>query len=325
MSLPPDHPLHPHIHRASFPIKQFKSLLHNLLQFHGLKAREIEIIHPTRLHPSWTTPFNTLIHQDEEAAIAHNKVNTASVQIYADRSSIDGGVGAAVVLYINNTIQQSLQHYLGREEHHTVYEAELVGLTLAATLLQQLDFLEDTTITIDNQAVITATTNHCSAPGQQLTDVFLTQMTEIARQHQGVPIKIHCIPSHKIILGNKEADRLAKQAAKQQGIVSSITPHILHSPLAHSKTACKTNFSMCIKKAACINFQKLTRFNRIHAIDPKAPSHNYRKLAEGLTQCHSGILMQLRTSRSGHSIPRYSDTQILKLSKSLTNIPKDLH
>ena len=73
------------------------------------------------------------------------------------------------------------QHYLGPEEYHTVYEAELVGLKLAATLLQQSDFLEDATITINNQAAITAMTNHRSTHGQQLTDVFLTQMTEIAR------------------------------------------------------------------------------------------------------------------------------------------------
>ena len=52
LSLPPDHSLYPHIHRASYLIKQFKSLLHNLLQSHGLKAGEIEIIHPTCLHPS---------------------------------------------------------------------------------------------------------------------------------------------------------------------------------------------------------------------------------------------------------------------------------
>ena len=103
LSLPPDHPLHPHIHKASCPIKRFKAPLHNLLQSHDLKAMEIEIIRPTHLHPSWTAPFNTLILQDEEAAIAYDKANTVSVQIYADGSSIDGGGGAVAVLYINNT------------------------------------------------------------------------------------------------------------------------------------------------------------------------------------------------------------------------------
>ena len=48
------------------PIKQFRSLLHNLPQSHKLKAGDIETIHPSCLHPSWTASFNTCIHQDEE-------------------------------------------------------------------------------------------------------------------------------------------------------------------------------------------------------------------------------------------------------------------
>ena len=73
-----------------------------------------------------------------------------SVKIYTNGSSIDGGVGAAAVLFINDTAWQSLQHYLDPEKHHTVYEAELVGLILAAALLQRLEFLEDVSIAIDN-------------------------------------------------------------------------------------------------------------------------------------------------------------------------------
>ena len=64
LSLPPDHPLHPHSHKASHPIKQCRSSLHNLLQSHKLKAGGIETIHPSHLHPSWTALFNTCIHQD---------------------------------------------------------------------------------------------------------------------------------------------------------------------------------------------------------------------------------------------------------------------
>ena len=70
-------------------------------------------------------------------------------------------------------------------------------------------------IAIDNQAAITATTNHRGTPGQQLTNFFLNQMTEIAQQHQGVLIKLHWIPGHKGIPGNEEVDKLAKQAAMQ--------------------------------------------------------------------------------------------------------------
>ena len=217
---------------------------------------------------------------------------------YANGSSIDRGVGAAAVLFINDTAQQPLQHYLGSEKHHTVYEAELVGLVLAAALLQQLKFLEDVSITIDNQAAIKVMTNHCSTPGPQLIDFFLNQMTEIARQHQGVPIKIHWIPGHKEILGNEEAEKLAKQAAMQQGDTASIIPSILRLSLPHSKTAHKTNFYKQIKEDAGNNFQKSTRYDRMHVINPKAPSHNYRELTATLTQCQSSILMELCT---GHT------------------------
>ena len=284
LSLPSDHLLHPHIHKASHPIKRFRSPLHNLLQSHIVRAGDIETICPSHLHPTWIAPFNTCIHQDEETATAYDKANTASVKIYTNGSSIDRGVGAAAALFINNTAQQSLQHYLGSEKHHTVYEAELVGLILAAALLQQLEFLEDVSIAIDNQAAIKVMTNHSSAPGQQLTDFFLNQITEIARWHRGVLIEIRWIPSHKGILGNKEADRLAKQAAMQQGNTSPIIPSILQLSLPHSKTACKTDFYKRIKEATSNNFWKSTRYDRMHVIDPKAPSHDYRELMATLTR-----------------------------------------
>ena len=104
LSLPPDHPLHPHILKASCRIKRFKSPLHNLLQTHNLKSGEIETICPSRLHPSWMPTFDMFISQNEDTAIAYDKANTASIQVYADGSSIDGGVGAAAVLYINGTL-----------------------------------------------------------------------------------------------------------------------------------------------------------------------------------------------------------------------------
>ena len=168
-----------------------------------------------------------------------------------------------------------------------------MGLTLAAALLQQLNFLEDTTIAVDNQAAIKAMMSHKSGPGQQLIDLFHNHMSGIAKQHRGVPIKIYWIPGHKGIPGNEEADKLAKQAVKQCSDPSLRLPSIYHSPLPCSKTASKANFARLLKKDAHALFQKLPRYNRIHAIDPKAPSSNYKILTEDLTQHQSSILMQL--------------------------------
>ena len=133
--------------------------------------------------------------------------NPASVKIYSDGSRIDGGVGAIAVLYINNTPCHTLWHHLGSEKHHRVYEAWLVGLTLAAELLQQLDFLEDMTIATDNQAVIEAVTSFHSAPGQQIIDFFLSQMIELTNWHRGILFQIYWIPGNKGIPGNDKADK----------------------------------------------------------------------------------------------------------------------
>lgn len=67
----------------------------------------------------------------------------------------------------------TLQYYLSSDTQHTVYEAELVGLILAITLLQDPNYLEDVTIAIDNQAAIKALNSFQSLPGQYLVDQFL--------------------------------------------------------------------------------------------------------------------------------------------------------
>ena len=108
LTLPPNHPLHTHVRKASRQVKRYRSPLHNLLESHSLKAGEIETIYPARLHPTWSAPFSTVISKNEEDAIAYDKANPASVKIYSDGSSIDGGVGATAVLFINNTPRHTL-------------------------------------------------------------------------------------------------------------------------------------------------------------------------------------------------------------------------
>ena len=166
LSLPDNHPLHPYIHRATCPIKRYKSLLHRLLQAHNLKSGELETIHPNHLHPAWAPPFHTSILQNEEEAIAFDKANVSLIKIYSDGSSTKGGIGVATIFYINGLQSQALHHHLGAKEHHTIYKAEIVGLILVATLLQHMNFLEEVTIATYNQVVIKAITNYRSTPRQ---------------------------------------------------------------------------------------------------------------------------------------------------------------
>jgi len=50
--------------------------------------------------------------------------------------------------------QRVLRKHIGDECQHTVYEAEVIGLTLAAELIRQERFVEAAVIGADNQATI---------------------------------------------------------------------------------------------------------------------------------------------------------------------------
>jgi len=60
----------------------------------------------------------------------------ADVRVYSDGSGMDGDIGAATVLYRNGEMKAILKRHLGSEDRHTVFEAEVVGLSLAAELIQ---------------------------------------------------------------------------------------------------------------------------------------------------------------------------------------------
>jgi len=52
--------------------------------------------------------------------------------VYSNGSGIGGEVGMAAVLFRNGEEWRVLGKYLGKEEHHTVFKAEVMGLTLTA-------------------------------------------------------------------------------------------------------------------------------------------------------------------------------------------------
>jgi len=67
----------------------------------------------------------------KEAAIEGAAAAHSEVMVFSDGSGKDGQIGATAVLFRDGVQCSSLRKHLKSQEHHTVFEAELLGLLLA--------------------------------------------------------------------------------------------------------------------------------------------------------------------------------------------------
>ena len=136
--------------------------------------------------------------------------------IFMDGSSHNGLVGAAAVLFIDHNHITTLRHHLGKATEHTVFEAEAVGLLLAAHLLtQRREVTFAAMIFADNQAAIQSSSHPTAKPGHYLLIHFRKLMKRLQNKknvdHEA--LSLNWIAGHADILGNELADREAKLAA----------------------------------------------------------------------------------------------------------------
>jgi len=58
------------------------------------------------------------------------------IKVFSYWLCIEGMVGAVAVLFRRGVEVKSVRKHLGRDDEHTVFEAEMVGLTLVAELVK---------------------------------------------------------------------------------------------------------------------------------------------------------------------------------------------
>jgi hypothetical protein len=106
--LPDSHPLATKVQKAAKRyVKRHRSPIHEIIHAYRLNPERMEKIHTVVFGPKWHPAFNTRIPQNKERAIKEMEEERAQVVVYSDGSCIDGGVGAAAVLYKNGKEQKS--------------------------------------------------------------------------------------------------------------------------------------------------------------------------------------------------------------------------
>ncbi|PSR85584.1 hypothetical protein PHLCEN_2v5406 [Hermanssonia centrifuga] len=237
-TLPETHPLQPLVHRAAkhYPRKH-RSALHELAHIYQLRPESIETITPARFGPYWKARHEIELAEDKDAARESEKKwrRRDGIRVYTDGSDVDGGVGAAAVLYKPGRRQvKVLQHHLGPSSRHTVYEAEVVALILGMELVRQENSVRSVSLAVDNQAAVTSSRSAKSAPGHHLLDKYHQLQAKVKKKHRNLKITVRWVPGHMGIKGNEVADEKAKEAARGSIEVRRPIPAALRKALPQS-------------------------------------------------------------------------------------------
>ena len=174
-TLPKSHPLYNIVRKASTRlVNTHCSPLHFLFYTTRLHPNKVETIQPVWCQQTYRAAFNTVISADKESVLelANSTNRSLPIRVYSDGSRYKGGIGAAAILYKGNHIINKLHYYLGPDTKHTVYEGEVISITLGFQMLHKWNRqLTDTVlISSDNQASLKALNNQNTKPGHYLLD-----------------------------------------------------------------------------------------------------------------------------------------------------------
>lgn len=215
---PRTHPLYAPLRRAASKyVSSHRSSLHKLTRRYAIVPDDIETLIPSRRSPSSSTQWTTHIATSKEEAITEHENLLEDIQVYSDGSRHKGKVGAAATLFRSGRPPRTLKFHLGKEKEHTVFEAEEVGLILAARLLateRQLTF--PISISVDNQASIQASESFHTRPGSYLADCFRRMIHHTSKRYANFALTLRWVPGHSGVHGNEEVDKHAKSAAEDR-------------------------------------------------------------------------------------------------------------
>ncbi|KAJ8454183.1 hypothetical protein ONZ45_g19403 [Pleurotus djamor] len=190
---------------------------------------------------------------------------------------------------------------LGPTTDHTTFDAEAVGLLLAAGEIQKERLTGNAAIFMDNKSVIQRLQTGQRGTGQYLlnsVENLLTKAKHQAREEgRNLSISLHWISAHDDVTGNERADELAKEAARGREHRPDPLPGTLREyfSLPLSKSAKKQFAKARRKHQSWDDWVKSKRKPKLDHIDEKLTDDKYMRQVGEWRKGHVSIITQLRT------------------------------
>ncbi|KAJ5110838.1 zinc knuckle domain protein [Penicillium argentinense] len=247
----------------------------------------------------WQAPPDVFIEDREMAVKTHDHIlskdpSERPLILYTDGSGIEGKIGAAVVVDLEDHHAHS---QMGGEETSTVYAAELSAIEMALKLI--LEATEPWAAQARNGLVIFADSQGAlkalRQPRMPSGQVYLEECLHLVRQHaaNGRQIHLRWIPAHQGVAGNERVDRHAKEAAQEpEGPQNPNNRYIRLAAAAKSR----------IRREAKIEWERSWSIERTGRPTKRLVERPTKKTLEywsDLRKATASILMQLRTGRIG--------------------------
>lgn len=284
--------------------KRHKSLLHHLIHDYDIHPRKTEKREATRQHPHWQPAMEIVTHHNAEMATKAHDDDNSQWRVYTDGSGFEGGVGAAAILTTDRGKMDELRLHLGEENHHEVYEAEVMAIAMGMVLLKKHRVNERVSFWVDNQAAVMALRGLKTGSSHYLLDLVHQLLQQHTNKYKRCRVTVNWIPGHADIDGNEQADRAAKAAAQVD--VSNPgkypLPKTLSRTILINRTALTKTFRREIQGKRDSLFERSSRYNKMQGIAKggvtKMTNVLQRRLGE-LPKKHNAVVTQLTTGHIG--------------------------
>ena len=186
--LPKDHPLHKTINcKNTYEVKHHHVAIHHLLNYYNFDPNAIKKILAALCNPNLTGKLSFVIRipVDRDSSIQEATNAEEEIQVYSDRSTIEGKVGAAAILMRAGRTMCLLHFHLGAEGKYTVHKVELIEILLGLHLISmKRKGWTSVALRSNNQATIKAFNSNLRCPGHHIMRAALQLAQQIQNKYK---------------------------------------------------------------------------------------------------------------------------------------------